>query len=151
MIRAALFFLFLLLSCVRVDAADNYLTFPLRSYHFDRGQGYNENHLGGVGFEAGFARDLRAKAVFFENSKRVDSMFVGASYTPIPLYTSEEVQVRLGALVGKVSGYSLHHLLVALPVARATYGPHGLNVTATPRARGQKGGVGVEYLWTWEK
>lgn len=122
--------------------AETYVTVPIASYHFDRGQGYNELNLG-FGLERELNDRWRLGAGYFRNSNRDDSLFVGATYAPWSLYGAQ-----FGMALGVVTGYDDRILPLAVPTAIwETHGGVGLNIVLIPPADGKPGALGFQMKW----
>ena len=114
---------------------------PIASYHFKRGQGYNELNLG-VGLERKLNERWSIGGGYFRNSNRGDSLFVGATYAPWTL-----AGLRIGTAMGLVTGYEKSVLPAMLPTATWETRDFGVNVVLIPPADGKPGALGFQLKW----
>lgn len=121
------------------------LTLPITAYHFQDNAKYNNKNLG-VGVEYTVLTDVRLKSVIYNNSRNIESMFIGGVFTPLSMSVGG-VKIEGGFMAGKVSGYAVEPILIALPAARVEWKQHGMNMAGLPNARGSTGGIGFEYTY----
>jgi len=139
---AAVYALWLAQAWQPARAGDLWTACTVRSYHFDRSQGYNERNWG-CGIEYGVARDIRLIAGAYRNSLFRRSLYAGALWTPLHIGPA-----KIGLIGGVVNGYDdeSHGRLfpVVAPAVVLEYRSFGINLLATPRYRDSPGVIGLQ-------
>lgn len=113
------------------------------SYHFDRGQGYNERNLG-VGFEYRMTNNTTLALGQYQNSVERLSRYALLGYTP--WHPTERIKV--GVMVGVASGYRDKGKLspVLLPVLAIEFRHIGINLSFVPPIKDKVGGaVAIQF------
>jgi hypothetical protein len=126
----------------RVARADTWAVASVASYHTDRDAHYNERN-GGLGIEHDIADNARLIAGFYRNSLYRESMYLGATFTP--LHVTDHI--RVGVIAAFVTGYNINDgnavpmaaLLVQVEGERV-----GINLGAIPRSVASPGLVGLQ-------
>lgn len=124
--------------------AQTYVTMSVASYHLDRETPRNERNWG-LGFEQEVARDMRFAAGMYRNSSRIDSTYLGVSWTPW-----HAGDFKFGGFLGGFTGYAIDAKYGLLPVVTYERGKWGANLTLAPTQGGEKQsgvfGLQLKYL-----
>lgn len=112
--------------------ADEWVTATVRSYHMERGKGYEENNTG-FGLETDVSPRIRLALGFYRNSDRSDSLYGAFVYCP--------VSVRWGnwrgcGMAGVVTGYSERVAPLAGMVLSYEGKTWGANLLILPNKKG---------------
>lgn len=128
----ALLFGALLLGECSKALSQTYVTMSVASYHLDRETPRNERNWG-LGFEQEVAKDVRFAAGMYRNSSRIDSTYLGVSWTPW-----RAGDFKFGGFLGGFTGYAIDAKYGLLPVVTYERGKWGANLTLAPTQGGEK-------------
>lgn len=115
------------------------------SHHYGPGSHKDyEQRNWGLGCEHGVAKDVRFVAGVYRNSIRIDSQYVGFSWSPL-----RWGPVALGTVAAMVSGYEREPVKAIFPVVSIEGRHLGANVLVVPPTNANVGAIGLQAKFRW--
>lgn len=117
---------------IHESKADSWVTATVRSYHMERGKGYEEQNYG-LGYERSLFGNWRYSVGVYRNSERRDSAYGAGVYCPPYL---QSANWRVCAMAGLVTGYESGIAPLAGGALSYEGKTWGLNLLMVPSAKG---------------
>ena len=143
----AIFLAGLICGVLGTGKTEEWVTATVRSYHMERGKGYEEQNYG-LGYERSLFGNWRLAAGVYRNSERRDSAYGAGVYCPRYLQYGN---LRGCATAGLVTGYGSIVAPLAGGVISYEGKTWGLNLLMVPSAKGDitKGVIALQLKRRW--
>ena len=127
--------------------ADTWVTATVASLHYGADRSYEQQNWG-VGIEQDLAKDWRAIAGHYRNSNRRDSLYFGASWTPMRWGNFGSGMAMM--LVGGYETTKRPELVkAAFPFFSYESKGWGLNVPIIPKYQDNPGVIAIQIKFKW--